>query len=92
MSKTPEDALNLFEEMANTYSLWSNERAMTRKGGTLDMDRLTMMNAKLDALIKRIDKMGLNAISSSISSSYELFHSGHPILSVNRCNICPWRV
>ena len=34
MSKTLEDALELIEEMANTQSLWSNERAIPRKGGS----------------------------------------------------------
>ena len=57
--------------------MWANERAIPRKGGAMDMDGMTIMNAKLDALIKRIDKMGLNAISSSISSSCELWHGGH---------------
>ena len=76
MSKTPKDALYLFEEMDNTQSLWSNERAMPRKGGTLDVDGLTMVNAKLDALTKRLNKMGLNVISSS----YELCHGGHPTI------------
>ena len=32
MSKTPEDALELFEEIANTQSLWFNKRAIPRKG------------------------------------------------------------
>ena len=43
MSKTPKDALYLFEEMDNTQSLWSNERAMPRKGKTLDVNGLTMV-------------------------------------------------
>ena len=50
MSKTPEDALDLIEEMANTQSLWTNERAISRKGGPIEVDVLTMLNAKLDSL------------------------------------------
>ena len=69
MSKTPEDALELFEEMAITQSLWANERAIPRKGGAMDVDGMTMMNAKLDALTRRMDKMGLNAISPTLGSS-----------------------
>ena len=38
MSKTSEDALELFEEIANTQSLWSNERAIPRKEGAMDVD------------------------------------------------------
>ena len=36
MSKTPEDTLDLFEEMANTQSLWSNERTIRKKAGAID--------------------------------------------------------
>ena len=80
MSKTPEDALDLFEEMANTQSLWSNERTIPKKAGSIEVDSLTMVNAKLDALTKRIDKMSVNAISSSVSSSCELCQGGHPTM------------
>ena len=58
--------------------MWANERAIPRKGGAMDMDGMTIMNAKLDALIKRIDKMGLNAILPTLVSSCEFFHGGHP--------------
>ena len=61
MSNTPEDALDLFEEMANTQSLWSNERTITKKAGAIEVDSLTMLNAKLDALTKRMDKVNVNA-------------------------------
>ena len=46
MSKTPEDALDLIEEMANTQSLWTNERAISRKGGSIEVDVFTMVNEK----------------------------------------------
>ena len=77
ISKTPEDALELFKEMANMHSLWANERVIPRKGGAIEIDGLTMMNAKLDTLTKQMDKMGLNVISSSV---YELCHGGHPTI------------
>ena len=76
MSKTPEDALNFFKEMAVTQSLWANERAILRKRGAMDVDGMSMMNAKLDALTKRIDKMGLNVILPILMSSYEFFNDG----------------
>ena len=50
MSKTPKDALDLFEEMANTQSLWSNGRTITKTVGAREVDNFTMLNAKLDAL------------------------------------------
>ena len=79
MSKTPEDALELFEEMANTQSLWSNERAISKRGGAIEVDGLTMLNAKLDALTKRMDKMSVNSISN-LSSFCELSQGGHPTI------------
>ena len=79
MTKTPEDALDLFEEMANTQSLWSNERTITKKVGAIDVDGLTMLNAKLDALTKRMDKVNVNAVST-LSSSCELCQGGHPTI------------
>ena len=66
MSKTPEDALDLFEEMANTQSLWSNTRAIPKKAGSIELDSLT----KLDSLSKRIDKMSINVVSTSPFSSF----------------------
>ena len=79
MSKTPEDALDLFEEMANTQSLWSNARAIPNKVGSIEVESLTMLNAKLDSLSKRIDKMSINAVStSSLSSFCELCQGRHP--------------
>ena len=54
MSKTLEDALELFKEMANPQSLWDNERAIPRKWEAIEIDGLTMMNEKLDELTKRI--------------------------------------
>ena len=80
MSKTPEDTLELFEEMAITQSLWENERAILKKEGAMDVDGMAMMNAKPYTLTKRIDKMGLNAISPALVSSCEFFHGGHPTI------------
>ena len=70
MSKTLEDALDLFEEMANTQSLWSNARAIPKKAGSIEVDSLTMLNAKLDSLSKRIGKMSVNVVSTSPLSSF----------------------
>ena len=79
MSKTPEDALDLFKKMANTQSLWSNERTITKKAGVIKVDSLTMLNAKLDAPTKKMDKVNVNAVST-LSSSCELYQKGHPTI------------
>ena len=79
MSKMPGDALDLIKEMANTQSLWTNERAISRKGGSIEVDVLTMVNARLDSLSKRIDKMSVKAVSTSPLSSFcELCQGRHP--------------
>ena len=70
MSKTPEDALDLFEEMANTQSFWSNARAILKKVRSIEVNILTILNAKLDSLSKRIYKMSVNTISTSPLSSF----------------------
>ena len=79
ISKTLEDALDLFEEMANTQSLWSNKRTIIKKAGAIEVDSLIMLNAKLDALTKRMDKVNINAVSI-LSSACELCEGGHPTI------------
>ena len=79
ISKTPEDVLHIFEEMANTQSLWSNERAIPKKGGSIEVDNLTMINAKLGALSKRMNQMNVNDMFTyDLSSSCELCQGNHP--------------
>ena len=58
MSKIPEDALDLFKEMANIESLWSNEGTITKKAGAKEVDNFTILNTKFDGLTKRMDKIG----------------------------------
>ena len=65
--------------MANTQSLWSNKRDISRKRGSIEVDIFTMVNAKLDSLSKRIDKMTVNVVSTSPLSSFcELCQGRYP--------------
>ena len=65
--------------MANTQSLWSNTKAIPKKAGSIEVDSLTMLNAKLDSLSKRIDKMSVNVVFTSILSSFcELCQGRYP--------------
>ena len=77
MSKMPGDARDIFQEMANTQSLWTNKRAISKKGGLIKVDVLTIVNAKLDALTK-MDNMSINVIS--LSSLCELYQGRHSTL------------
>ena len=79
MSKTSEDALDLFEEMANTQSLWSNERTITKKAGAIELDSLTILNAKFDVLTKMMNTVNVNIVST-LSSLCELRQRGHPTI------------
>ena len=81
MSKIPEEALELFEEMANIQSLWSNERAIPKKGESIEVKSLTMTNEKLDALSKRMNQMNVKVVSTSeLSSSCKLCQGNHPTI------------
>ena len=47
----------------------------------MEVDNLTMINAKLDALSKRINQMSVNVVSTSdLSSSCELCQGNHPTI------------
>ena len=47
----------------------------------MEVDNLTMINAKLDALSKRMNQMSVNIVSTSdLSSSCELCQGNHPTI------------
>ena len=46
-----------------------------KKVGAIEVDSFTMLNAKLDALTKRMDKVNVNVVST-LFSSYELCQGG----------------
>ena len=47
----------------------------------MEVDSLTMLNAKMDALSKKMDKMSVNDVSiSNLSFSCELRQGDHPII------------
>ena len=51
MSKTEEETYNLIEKMALHNYQWSSERGQPKRvGGKFDVDALTLLNAKMDAM------------------------------------------
>ena len=47
----------------------------------MEVDNLTMINAKLDALSKKMNQMSVNAVSTSdLSSSCEFCQGNHPTI------------
>ena len=69
MSKTEEEAYNLIEEMALNNYQWSNERGQAeRVGGKYDIDALTLLTAKMDAMTQKLDKLNVHVVNSCAPS------------------------
>src|SRR5262249_7910339 len=53
-SKTPEESLKLFEDMARNNYQWGNNRGKQRAAGVYEIDLLTSLVAKMDALSTQV--------------------------------------
>jgi len=64
MSKTDEEAYYLIEEMALNNYQWSNERGQPKRfGGKYDIDALTLLTSKMDAMTQKLDKLNVHAVN-----------------------------
>ena len=64
MSKTEEEAYNLIEEMALNNYQWSNERGQPKRvGSKYEIDALTLLTAKMDAMTQKLDKLNVHAVN-----------------------------
>jgi len=71
MSKTEEEAYNLIEETALKNYQWSNERGQRlRVGGKYNVDALTLLTKKMDAMSQKFDKLNVNAVNSCAPSPF----------------------
>ena len=69
MSKIEEEAHNLIEEMALNNYHWSNERGQPKKvEGKYEIDALTLLTAKMDAMTLKLDKLNVHAVNSCAPS------------------------
>jgi len=69
MSKTEEEAYNLIEEMALNNYQWSNERDQPKRvGGKYEIDALTLLTAKMDAMTQKLDKLNVYVVNSCAPS------------------------
>jgi len=60
MSKIEEEAYNLIEEMALNNYQWSNEQGQPKKvRGKHEIDALTLLTAKMDAMTQKLDKLNV---------------------------------
>ena len=76
MSKTPDDAYALLEKMASNNYQWHGERNQPKRAaGVYEIDNLSMVNAKLDSLTKKLEKLSF---------------AGHPS-QVFSCEVCGGR-
>ena len=73
MNKTEDEAYNLIEEMALNNYQWSTERGQPKRvGGKLEVDALTLLSGKVDAMTQRMDRMNVNVVNSSAPPPCEM--------------------
>ena len=73
MSKTEDEAYNLIEDMALNNFQWSTEKGQPKRvGGKLEVDALTLLSAKVDAMTQRLDRMNVNAVNFSAPPPCEI--------------------
>jgi len=72
-SKTEEETFDLIEEMTLNNYQWSNERRRPKRvGGKYDVDALTLLTVKMDAMTQKLDRLNVNVVNSYASSrSYD---------------------
>ena len=69
MSKIEEEAYNLKEEMSLNNYQWSSERGQPKQvGGKYDIDALTLLTAKMNAMTQKLEKLNVNAVNSCAPS------------------------
>jgi len=67
MSNTEEEAYNLIEEMALNNYQWSSGRGQPKRvGGKCDIDAVTLLTAKMDAMTQKLDKLNVNTVNSCV--------------------------
>ena len=70
MSKTEDEAYNLIEEMTLNHCQWSNEHGQPKRvGGKFDVEALTLLTAKMNAMTQKLDRLSVNAMNSCALSS-----------------------
>ena len=73
ISKTEDEAYSLIEEMVLNNFQWSSERTQPKRvGGKFEVDALTLLSAKVDAMTKRLDRLNVNAIHANAPSPYDI--------------------
>jgi len=59
----------LIEEMKLNNCQWSSEHSQPKRvGGKFDIDALTLLPAKIDAMTLKLDRLNVNVVNSCASS------------------------
>ena len=61
--KTPEESLQLFENMAKNNHQWNNGRQKHKAAGIDEVDLMTAIAAKVDALATKVEGMAVSQLS-----------------------------
>jgi len=70
MNKIEDEPYNLIEEMTLNNYQWSNERSQPKRvRGKLELDGISMLSLKVDAMSQRSERLHVNSISLSTPSS-----------------------
>lgn len=78
MRKTPEEAYELFEEMASNSCQWATDRSVMRRlAGVHNVDAITSLAVQIEALSKKIDNMQVSALKIQ-TSVCDFCGGGHP--------------
>ena len=87
MSKTPDDAYAFLEKMASNNYQWHEEKNQPRKAVRVyEIDSLSMVNAKLDSLTKKLEKLNFIGFPSKVLS-YKICGGGHSAIECQQGNI-----
>ena len=66
MNKNEGEAYNLIKDMVLNNYQWSNEISQPKRVGVkLELDTLTLLSAKVDAMTQRFDCLNVNSASSN---------------------------
>ena len=69
MSKMEDEAYNLIKEMVLTNYQWSNERRQQKRVGCkFDVNALTLLTTKMDAMTQRLECLNVNVVNARAAS------------------------
>jgi len=74
MKKTEDKAYNLIQEMTLNNYQWSSERSQPKSvRGKFELNALTLLSAKADAMTQRLYRLNVNSASLNFPSPYVKF-------------------